>query len=654
MSARKKMRLEDGGSSVEEALLEPSATINDLPSEVMKKIFSFVGRGNYCFIGPVSKDFCYNYLTMDVIEDKFAHKMDCQLAIGKNKITSTEAASCSFELAEYSYLKAPEDFQKELIKKAAANGRKDIEEMGLAMGARINPLALRNDDSEKIAKQCDTEMFNILLKTITFGFIWVCSIIKAAVRSDQFHVLQWLKKHNFFQDRHFQNIFERTLFIEAAKRGNLGMIKWAKDIAGFNFQDENHFINTAAESGNIDLVKYLRSSTDIPWNESTFNNAAYGGNIPMLQYLIDNECPHDDPIICAYAVKIHAHEKALEVLQWLHNQNIPWDENTCIASAEKGNLNALKFARLNDCPWDKNCLIKAIKHHHYEVVEYCLQNSCPLGTSDICYYAMDDYDHDRALKMLRLLRKFSIPWGTLTCTFAASYGNFDALKWAVSKGCAFDRQECANNAAWYGNIGALKWIKSQGVIFNEIAAVRAAQNGHIKTLKWLRSEDCPMGKDTFLQASLSGNMDVVEYCIENDFPFEDCIYERIITKFHDPVHLIKLLQKNGYPWYPSACHVAARKGDLQLLRWLRFNKCPWDEKTCNEAVVGDRYEVLKYAHENACPWTKETYAYCFSDEGLDEMYDEIPTDYQCSEEIIEYLHKHNCPQPNPDDWIIEE
>ena len=80
MSARKRMRLEEGGrSSVEGAILKPSATIYDLPSEVMKNIFSFVGKGNYCFVAPVSKDFCFNYITMDVIEDKFAHKMDCQL-----------------------------------------------------------------------------------------------------------------------------------------------------------------------------------------------------------------------------------------------------------------------------------------------------------------------------------------------------------------------------------------------------------------------------------------------------------------------------------------------------------------------------------------------------------------------------------------------
>jgi hypothetical protein len=78
--ARKRMKLEDSNT-----FLEPSATMNDLPSEVLKNIFGYVGKGNYYFIGPVSKDFCFHYLTMDVIEDKFAHKMDCQLAIGKKQ-----------------------------------------------------------------------------------------------------------------------------------------------------------------------------------------------------------------------------------------------------------------------------------------------------------------------------------------------------------------------------------------------------------------------------------------------------------------------------------------------------------------------------------------------------------------------------------------
>ncbi|GFH53325.1 hypothetical protein CTEN210_09801 [Chaetoceros tenuissimus] len=344
----------------------------------------------------------------------------------------------------------------------------------LAKGSNMNPLALLHNEREEIANQCDTEMLELVLNKgtfhITFNYDWVDSIINAAMKSDQLGVLKWLKKRNFFEYPYFK----RVLFIEAARGGNLGMITWAKDIAGFSFQDESHFINAAAESGNIELVKYLRSE-DISWNESTFGAAVSSGNIAILQYLIENDCPHDDQRICANAVEIHDCEKALEVLHWLHNQNISWDENTCITSARIGNLKALKFARSKGCPWDKNCLIKAIKNHHYEVVEYCLQNRCSMGNSDICHYAMDyNNDHDQALRILKLLRKFSAPWGEHTCSMAASTGNFHALKWAVSNGCAINRQDCASDAAWHGKIEALKWIKAQGVVFNEKIATKAA------------------------------------------------------------------------------------------------------------------------------------------------------------------------------------
>lgn len=57
-----------------------------LPSDLMKNIFSFVGKGSYYFIGQVSKDFCLNYLTFDVIEDKFAHKMDYFQAIDRIRV----------------------------------------------------------------------------------------------------------------------------------------------------------------------------------------------------------------------------------------------------------------------------------------------------------------------------------------------------------------------------------------------------------------------------------------------------------------------------------------------------------------------------------------------------------------------------------------
>ena len=630
MSARKKMRLEDGGSSSSDRmLLEPSATINDLPSEVMKNIFSFVGKGSYCLIGRASKDFCFNYLTMDVIEDKYTHKMDFQLAIGKNKVTTAEAASSSFELAEYCFLKAPEDFQRRVVNKAIRKGRKDIVILGNAMGIGLIE-AIRCSNSggrifDEIAKEGDLEMFKLLLEKGVSLQHWSNFIIPAAAGNCQLHLLKWLHRNNFCQ-----GVYNRSVvFLEAIKNGNVQMFKWAQNV--FNCQKPTDMIGFAgtdhldhtAKSDGLELIQYFRSQ-EISWSEYTIRTAAKIGNIAFLEYLLENGHPNEDPGICSNAAEITDRQKALEVLQLLHEHNIPWDESCCEAAARSGNLKALEYLRANDCPWNENCLFKAVMYRHYDIAEYCLRNNCPMGNSDIYRFAVNDTDHTRALRMLKLLREFSLPWSRLLC---------------------------AKYAAGLGNIEALKWMRSQDTIFEEETCIQAAMRGRLETLKWLRSEGCPIGKRTFLKATTSA---IFEYCIENDIPCDGRIYESAVQVLPDPIPIIKLLRNSGYPWHPSACAEAAKNGDVKLLRWLRFNGCAWDESVCNQAVKNNNLEILKYAHENGCEWSKETYACCFSDEGLDAVYYNFPDpdEIECSQEIFDYLIKHKCPEPDQSDWNI--
>ncbi|GFH53336.1 predicted protein [Chaetoceros tenuissimus] len=223
--ARKRMRLEDVGSNSVEPL-EPSATMNDLPSEVMKNIFSFVGKGNYCFVAPVSKDFCFNYLTMDVIEDKFAHKMDCQLAIGRNKFTTAAAASFSFELAEYCFFKAPEKFQEQLVRKAVRKGKVDIVEIGLAMGVDLKKTLLYVEGGvlQDVVKHGSLEMLKFLIgkdvdvKSETFN------ILETAATYDQLAILKWLYRNKFipFSNGHYGDFVLMT----AARFGKFAIVEW--------------------------------------------------------------------------------------------------------------------------------------------------------------------------------------------------------------------------------------------------------------------------------------------------------------------------------------------------------------------------------------------------------------------------------------------
>ncbi|GFH53333.1 hypothetical protein CTEN210_09809 [Chaetoceros tenuissimus] len=678
--ARKRMRLEDGSTSDEALELEPSATIIDMPDDLIKNIFSFVGKGNYCFIGPVSKYFCYNYLTMDVIEDKFAHKLDYLQAIGRNKFTTAEAASFSFALAEDCFLKAPEDFQEEVVRNVASKGKLDILELGHAMGIDVKKAMQRNMKSfNSITQKGDLKMLQYLHeKGLLPEHQWeLRQIIDSTACNNNLEILRWLRKHKKFKK--LQPTYIMDLFSSAAKCGQMAIFKWTIKWARPSKPLMKNFMNDAAASGNVELVKYFRSD-DLPWNlpktpwtPNTFYYAARSGNIEMLQYLFENECPHDDPRICSNVVSSKNHEKAVELLKWLHEHGFPWDEKTCSSAAEYGNLKALQYMRSKGCPWNSVSFVNGIRNLHFEVVEYCLRNNCPTSVEEddeddedddisvesvlqICLWPYEDCDYDRPFRMLKLLRSFSGPWDEELVSAVSR--KLEGLKWLRSEGYLLDMLKCANYAAEHGDIKTLKWLKSEGFQFNnEETCALAASNDNLEVLQWLRAEGSPVNEETFRNAILSKNVDTIQYCIENDFPFEEeGVYEDFIECCHDPIYIMKLLRKCGYTWHADACTRAAYDGNLKLLRWLRFNGCPWDENVCNWCVKGSDLDMLKYAHENGCPWTKETYAYCFSDEGLDDAFVEIPTEttYQiiCSQKVFEYLQKHNCPQPDPNDWDI--
>ena len=577
MSSNKRMRLEQGACTMVEA------TMNALPSDVMKTIFTYVGKGSFCFIGPVSKDFCYNYLTMDFIENRNAHKLDLVLAVDRNKVTTVDAASTSMELAEHCFLNAPDWFQKELFRSAAMKGRHDIVRMAAEIsGVDMNGWIGQYDIGE-ITKKDDLGML-VLLKEKGLNIpSWFYHIIKIAAFHGYLDILRWIH-----QMKGNISSYTLSLFMFAARGGHLNIIQWGMNI-GCTLSKASS-INDAVYSGNLELVKWFRDQ-NTSWNDRTSLSAVRSGNMELLQYLHVNGCVFTSQ---AYIVGVLTAEKEtrLDVFKWLHQHNVPWDEETCKYVASIGNLDLIIYARSNGSPWGQWTIQEAVKNGHIDVVKYCIENDCPIGRTDLCRTSMQISDHEKALKVLKLLRKFEIPWNSRTCDAAAKNGNLEALKWARNEGCPWDK--CTFRSA---------------VEFNEMA--------------------------------------IVQYCIENECPFGQDFYPSAV-RCEDPIPMLKLLRFHGYEWDENACAKAASEGNLKVLRWLRYNDCPWDEEVCNEAVNNNHHDILVYAHENECPWTVETYAYCFHEEGLNG--EVVPAWHKCSDAIIEYLREHDCPQPEPRDW----
>ena len=597
MSTSKRMKLKHESDTVGSAI-----TMNDLPSEVIKNIFSFVGKGNYCFIAPVSKDFCYNYLTMDVIEDTFAHKMDHILAIQQNMVTTVEAASSCKDLAEYSFLNAFDFFQQDLLAKAAEKGRRDIVTMGHAFGVDMETSFRILHPIRVISKKGDLAM----LKLLHDKGLDISSRSKTITENAALHGhLDMLKWMEILDDSSIE--LDYTLVFEkAAEGGHLDIIQWGQDMAADAFQKDKN-MDDAAFGGQLELVKWFRTQ-GAALDSTTLYNAALTGSFPLTEYLLQNGCNSMSLQICEVAAEFHDDTKLLELLR---QYNVPWDESTCTAAAKNGNINSLKYIRAQGCPWDRETLYYAVLNGHIDVVEYCLKNGCPVR-KDICSKAMYHSEKDcvRALEVLKLLRKFSLPWDKETCENAAKCGNLEALKWARSVGCPWD--------------------------------------------------SC-----TMYYAVQSKDTTLIKYCIDNcprdDMPGDVCSNAIISHSLNGhtedvSISILKLLRDGGFRIDEETCAIAAEgMGSFNVLRWLRYHGYPWDERVCQAAVKYNNFELLVYAHENGCPWSEYTFGFCFETEhGLDNIFYKIPTEVQCSDKMFKYLVENGCPQPDPDQWMLDD
>ena len=80
----------------------------------------------------------------------------------------------------------------------------------------------------------------------------------------------------------------------------------------------------------------------------------------------------------------------LECLKYAHEKGCPWDENTCINVAMRGNIECLIFAYDNGCPWNRRLLTTATEAlFHIEMAEYtseimfCIQYATENGCVEI-------------------------------------------------------------------------------------------------------------------------------------------------------------------------------------------------------------------------------------------------------------------------------
>ena len=212
-----------------------------------------------------------------------------------------------------------------------------------------------------------------------------------------------------------------------ARHGALTSLVWARE-NGMPW--DNRATRAAAKFGHLAVLAYVGNVSGFGqhmFDTGVFKWAAAGGHIPVMQFLLDNNCPFDE---------------------WV-----------CTAAARKGQLEALKWAREHNMPWSKWALINAALGGHMEIIEWAVQNGAKWK------------------------------WSLQLITYTAQYGKLEMAKKLRLRGFPVSERTCAY----------------------------AAFGGHLDFLKWLRSEPnpCPWDSDTIKYAHEQGHQHVVRWAIDN-------------------------------------------------------------------------------------------------------------------------------------------
>ena len=331
------------------------ANIYTLPNEIFKHCFSFLGRGNYIFIAPVSHHF-YNIYMEEVHKDTS---------------TTCTAALSALETSKYCFENASDGFKVSLCHNSAIYGKLDILQYASSMGFDIKKLFdYSTEETCEVLCTASNGHLHVLKYLQSNGVTLGQRTINFAAEGGHLSILQWMQSQG-----HLLELYDGQLSYHAGLNGQLDVLKWLKKNG---FKMSHRLCNVTAASGKVDVLQWCRDQ-GCKWDETTFACASSSGNLEMLEYCHQHDCPYDES-----ACEVAARSGDLYTLKWLRKHHLPWNANTCTSAVASGSIELLKWARQNNCPWNIETYEAATEAVDFyecqsavEILNYLHENHCP-------------------------------------------------------------------------------------------------------------------------------------------------------------------------------------------------------------------------------------------------------------------------------------
>ena len=223
-----------------------------------------------------------------------------------------------------------------------------------------------------------------------------------------------------------------------------------------NVIDQALFCLGVSFTNKLEFLKWAREVKRCEWDEETIKVAAARGNLEMLKYCFSNGCPCDKKEVCEQAA-YGGHLDCLRFLLDKVNPSRKTEEDAAHQAARRDNLEMLKYCFSNDCPCDKHA---------------SCQHAAFKGHLDCLRFLFDKLKPSRKTEEEAVYQA--------TCG-----GHTDILKYCVEERKISDegKLNCVGNATWYGQLDCLKYLVEE-------AKMPLNNRKHIACARYYKHTDC--------------------------------------------------------------------------------------------------------------------------------------------------------------------
>lgn len=302
--------------------------------------------------------------------------------------------------------------------------------------------------------------------------------------------------------------------VMAVRRGYDAVIKWI--IERFRWRDEAARASWAswaiALSCRLEMVQYLLPYCDADARSDMLRTTIYWGRLDIVQWLHEQQVEWFDG-----AIEAAAESGRLEILQWLHdNRNDECSTYAMYGAATNNQLAVMLWLQENRT---EGCTTAAMDtaaaNGHLEMVQWLHDNRSEGCTT----YAMDSAVRGHYLEVVQWLHDHrSEGCTTRAMDAAARSGDLEMLQWLHenrTEGCTVKAMDLA---AANGHLQIVRWLhanRSEGCSLNAVDC--AAARGHLQVVKFLMLEcelQCSLG--AIDEAFKRGHFHVVEWLMHHD------------------------------------------------------------------------------------------------------------------------------------------